>query len=260
MSDDLTYADYINVDELLGLQRPRTPDVVTLTRTCEHFFIVTHQTSELWLNQVLLDLDEATTAVEQVRYLDAEECAQRCATVLEVMASNLDVLATMPPGRFASFRGELGHASGAQSRQFRQFDRRIGVGGRSPLLEALLAACDREQVTLPGLLYPGHREHPDLAKIVLAMLDLSRNAWRWKVMHLELVNRMIGVHTDGTGGSAGSDYLAGRLRMPFEPLWSAVSKMHEYVATPGLGDDSTGSDSTARSAADGCPHLATGTA
>lgn len=256
MSDDLTYAGYINVDELLDLQHPRARDEVTLTHTCEHFFIVTHQTSELWLNQVLLDMDEATAAIEQMRYLDAEECVQRCATVVDVMASNLDVLATMPPGRFASFRTELGTASGAQSRQFRQFDRLLGVGGHSALLASLLAACDREQVRLPGLLRPGDPEHPDLAKIVLGMLDLSRKAWRWKVMHLELVNRMIGAHADGTGGSAGSDYLARRLRMPFAPLWSAVSTMHENAAA--TDSDDKPADSNAAAAA--CPHLATETA
>lgn len=243
---DLNYAGYIRVNELLDLQEPLAEEEVPLTRACEHFFIVTHQTTELWLNQVLLDVDEASAAVGDGRYPDAEECLQRCAVVLDVMAANLDVLASMPPGRFACFRGDLGKASGAQSSQFRQFERRLGVGGKSALLDAVLSACETEGASLAGLLRPGDPDHTELSRVVLGMLDLSRKAWRWKVMHFELVSRMIGHHASGTGGSSGTDYLAGRLAMPFEELWTAVSDMHEDAA--GAKDDAA-NDAP-------CPHLA----
>lgn len=229
---DLTYDGYIHVSELLDLQEPRSRTELPLTRACEHFFIVTHQTSELWLAQVLLDLDEACAAVTDERYADAEECVRRCAAILDVMAANLEVLVAMPPGRFACFRGDLGRASGAQSGQFHQLNRRLGLerDAESPLLEAVLAACGSEGASLSRLLRPVEPDHSELARVALGMLDLARKTWKWKVMHIELVSRMIGHRTSGTGGSSGTRYLAGRLAMPFEPLWAAVSDMHEDVA------------------------------
>ncbi len=225
---ELTYANYIRVSELLHLQEPRSRTEAPLTRVCEHFFIVTHQASELWLSQVLLDLDEAGLALIEGRYLDAEECLERSAVVLDVLAANLEVLATMRPGRFARFRGNLGRASGAQSIQFAQLDRRLGLGrnGDGPLFEALVSACERQGVTLAGLLRPGTPDHPELARVVLSMLDVSRKTWKWKVMHLELAAKMLGHSKAGTGGTSGTRYLAGRLAMPFEKLWEAVSAIH----------------------------------
>lgn len=228
----ITYGDYIRVDELLMLQEPRSRARTALTRVSEHFFIVTHQASELWLAQLLLDLDEATAACAEDRYPDAEECLVRAAVVLDVMAANLEALATMPPGRFARFRGELGRASGAQSRQFIQLDRRLGLGprgGGSELFDAFLTACRREGASPAGLLHPEEPDHLELAGVAMAMLDLSRKTWKWKVMHLELTSKMLGHGRTGTGGTSGTRYLAGRLAMPFEPLWAAVSAMHENV-------------------------------
>jgi tryptophan 2,3-dioxygenase len=234
---EITYANYIAVPDLLKLQKLRSRDHVPMAKVSEHFFIVTHQTSELWLAQVLLDLDESILAMSERRYVDAEECLHRSAVVLDVMTSNLEALATMPPSRFACFRGELGTASGAQSRQFAELDRRLGLGrgGNSPLLDALMSSCEREGMTPRELLRAGNADHPELAKLVLAMLDVSRKVWKWKATHVELVARMLGHQNRGTGGSAGLRYLVGRLDMPFEVLWEAVSGVHRdaLIGTPG---------------------------
>lgn len=224
---ELTYARYIRVPELLELQQPRSTADQPLTRASEHFFIVTHQTSELWLAQVLVDLDEASLALTDGRYVDADECLCRCATVLDVMAANLEALATMPPGRFAVFRGDLGRASGAQSSQFAALDRRLGLRGtgESPVLRALLDACEREGVTVEALLGPAPSKQPELSRVTLSMLDVSRKSWKWRLTHLELTAKMIGHQRSGTGGTSGTAWLAGRLAMPFGQLWDAVSRM-----------------------------------
>lgn len=236
---DLTYASYIRVPELLELQKPRSRDEAPLARVCEHFFIVTHQASELWLAQVLLDLDEAAVALAERRYVDADECLHRSAVVLDVMTANLEALSTMPPSRFACFRGELGNASGAQSGQFLELDRRLGLerGRGCPLLDELLFTCERLALSPARLLRPGNTDHPELTRVVLAMLDVSRKTWKWKVTHVELVAKMLGHRQSGTGGSAGLRYLAGRMSMPFESLWEAVSLVHRdadaLIGTPG---------------------------
>jgi tryptophan 2,3-dioxygenase len=225
---ELTYADYIRVSDLLRLQQPRSPRETPMTRAWEHFFIVTHQSSELWLAQVLLDLDEAVPALKSGQYADAEECLRRSAAVVDVMVANLDTLSVMSPGQFARFRGELGRASGGQSAQFAGLDRRLGlaVNADCPLYEALVAACEAEEISLLDLLRPDQPSHGELARIALAMLDLARKIWKWKVVHLELVAKMLGHEQGGTGGTIGAAYLAGRLTMPFQPLWTAVSAVH----------------------------------
>lgn len=228
---ELTYASYIRVDELLRLQQLRSPRETPTTRAWEHFFIVTHQTSELWLAQVLLDLDEAVPAMKAGQYADAEECLRRSVAVLDVMAASLDTLAVMPPGQFARFRGELGRASGGQSAQFAALDQRLGLAadGDCPLYEALVAACAAEDVSLLDLLRPGEPGHGELARVVPAMLDLARKTWKWKVMHLELVAKILGHGQRGTGGTSGTEYLADRLAMPFQELWAAVSAVHSQA-------------------------------
>ncbi|MER7004773.1 tryptophan 2,3-dioxygenase family protein [Dactylosporangium sp. NPDC000555] len=237
----LTYAGYIRVPELLQLQHARSRADRPLNHSCEHFFIVTHQSTELWLSQILIDLDEASAALADGRYADAVECLERSAVVLDVMATNLEALASMPPGRFATFRGDLGNASGAQSGQFAALDRRLGLrgSGDAPLLEALLEACDREGVTVEELLTPTAAPHSDLARIVLVMLDVSRKSWKWRVMHIELTAKMIGHQRSGTGGTSGTAWLAGRLSMPFGRLWDAVSTIQrEAMAEPHAGQAS----------------------
>jgi tryptophan 2,3-dioxygenase len=229
---ELTYARYIHVPELLELQQPRSTVNQPLNRASEHFFIVTHQTSELWLAQVLVDLDEASAALSEGRYVDADECLHRCAVVLDLLTGNLEALASMPPGRFAVFRTDLGRASGAQSSQFAALDRRLGLrgSGESPVLKALLGACEREGVTVEALLGPAPSKQPELSRVILSMLDVSRKSWKWRVTHLELAAKMIGHQRSGTGGTSGTAWLAGRLAMPFGQLWDAVSRMQRETA------------------------------
>src|ERR671910_2886745 len=66
-SHDINYASYLKVDELLGLQQPRTkpehPD--------ELLFIVVHQASELWFKVILHELDALAAAFERTETMFA---------------------------------------------------------------------------------------------------------------------------------------------------------------------------------------------
>jgi tryptophan 2,3-dioxygenase len=225
---EFTYSEYLRVDELLRLQDPRSQSAASLTWICEHFFIIAHQSSELYLAQVLLDLDEAAGALVDGRYQDTLECLQRTAAVLDAMSANLEALASMPPSRFAAFRHVLGTASGSQSTQFATLNRLLGLngGGEIPLMTAMATACDRHGVPLSVLLQPGSAAEPDLVRVALAMLDVARKCWKWQTTHVELVAKMLGHHESGTGGSSGVPYLAKRIAMPFEQLWAVVSAVH----------------------------------
>ena len=224
---NLNYSSYLKIESLLSLPTPLTSPDERATHSAEHFFIVTHQTSELWLSQVLLDLSVGAGALREGHYMQAAEVIERCAVVIEMMTGHLDALSMMSPSRFKEFRGNLGTASGRQSTQFRSLDRDLGMDAhhQSPLFEALEGACERTGVELDSLIFPESPE-PNLSRVVAAMLNLSRKVWKWKATHVELVVHMIGTSERGTGNTSGAHFLAARLDMPFPRLWEAVSRAH----------------------------------
>ena len=127
MSDDLTYGSYLRIPELLSLQRCRSVDPETgRPEHDETLFIVIHQVYELWFKQVLHELDELC------RHLDADAPSKgthqlkRVLKILKTLVAQLDVLETMTPLEFASFRPFLESASGFQSAQFRELELLLG--------------------------------------------------------------------------------------------------------------------------------------
>jgi len=223
----LNYSSYLKIESLLSLPTPQTNPEERVTYSAEHFFIVTHQTSELWLSQVLLDLSIGTTELQEGRYIQAAEVIERCAVVIEMMTGHLNALSTMLPTRFREFRSNLGTASGRQSVQFHSLDRELGMDSRhqSPLFEALEDVCGRTGIDLDSLVH-SQSSQPNLSRVVSAMLELSRQVWKWKATHVELVVHMIGTSERGTGDTSGAHFLATRLDMPFPRLWEAVSRTY----------------------------------
>jgi tryptophan 2,3-dioxygenase len=214
------YRDYLNLDTLLSLQHPRVPTGQPhRVWTAEHFFIVGHQCCELWLTQVLLDLDSATEALSppDVAGEPALEYLSRTAKVLDVLYDHVGVLDHLPSHCFAQFRPYLGSASGAQSAQFHELDRRLGVvSSESPVERAFLGAVDASGLELIDVC----RMNLDagvLHRIFEALLDIAQGYWQWKIAHLALVSRLLG-DIEGTAGTSGADYLARHVRLPFPGL------------------------------------------
>ena len=119
----LTYSSYLKIDELLALQEP-------LSDGPEHdetLFIVIHQVYELWFKQVNHEVDFARTLLESDQAEDALAVLKRILTILKIMVAQVDVLETMTPVSFSSFRSRLESASGFQSAQFREFEFRLGL-------------------------------------------------------------------------------------------------------------------------------------
>jgi tryptophan 2,3-dioxygenase len=118
----VTYGSYLAIDELLSLQRPRSEG----PEHDEMLFIVIHQVYELWFKEILHELDQV------MRWLDADEAhraqhtLKRILTILKVLVAQLDILETMTPLEFQSFRARLEAASGFQSDQFRQLEFLLG--------------------------------------------------------------------------------------------------------------------------------------
>ena len=115
-----TYSEYLRVDDLLDLQRPRSDE------HDEVLFIVIHQVYELWFKQILWELDHALVLLDADESVRAQHTLTRVLRILKVLVGQLDVLETMTPLEFLTFRDRLDSASGFQSAQFRELEAVLG--------------------------------------------------------------------------------------------------------------------------------------
>ena len=122
----VTYGSYLHVDELLSLQQPRSAG----PEHDEMLFIVIHQVYELWFKQLLHEFDRVTQLLTADDTHRVQHTLKRILTILKVMVAQLDILETMTPLEFLSFRERLEAASGFQSDQFRQIEFILGVKSR----------------------------------------------------------------------------------------------------------------------------------
>ena len=166
----VTYGSYLAVDELLALQRPRSEG----PEHDEMLFIVIHQVYELWFKQVLHEIDHAIALLDTREVHRVQHTFKRILTILKVLVAQLDILETMTPLEFQSFRTRLEAASGFQSDQFRQLEfvlgnkskaaiERFGKDtrarrsleqrfGKPTLWDAFLRYLSREGYAVPALL------------------------------------------------------------------------------------------------------------
>ena len=140
----LTYTSYLALDELLGAQRPRSDE------HDEILFIVVHQVYELWFKQLIHELRYLQKTLEEGTDARALATFKRILTILKLVVAQLDVIETMTPVQFLTFRDRLEEASGFQSGQFRE-------------LEAILGRRD------PGVLRAYHEGSVDYGRVEAAM-------------------------------------------------------------------------------------------
>ncbi len=116
----LTYTSYLALDEILAAQRPRSDE------HDEMLFIVIHQVYELWFKQLLHELDHLQRRLEKIDTPHSVRTLRRALTILKVVVAQIDVLETMTPRQFTSFRTRLDESSGFQSGQFRELEAVLG--------------------------------------------------------------------------------------------------------------------------------------
>jgi tryptophan 2,3-dioxygenase len=249
----VTYGSYLAVDELLALQRPRSEG----PEHDEMLFIVIHQVYELWFKQVLHEVDRVIQLLDARDPFRAQHTLKRILTILKVLVAQLDILETMTPLEFQSFRERLEAASGFQSDQFRQLEfvlgnkskgaiDRFGAGTRARLAleqrfarptlwDAFLRYLSREGFAIP---------QPLLTRDVTAKIEPSVelqesliDLYRKDPQHAEMCERLVDLDEGlqewryrhvkmvqrtigakiGTGGSSGAQYLATTLMTPIFP-------------------------------------------
>ena len=119
----LSYGDYLQIDRILSSQRLLTG------AHDEMLFIIQHQTSELWMRLALHELDAARVAIAADKAREAFKMLARIARIFEQLNSAWDVLRTMTPSDYTTFREGLGQSSGFQSHQYRLIE--FAVGNRN---------------------------------------------------------------------------------------------------------------------------------
>jgi tryptophan 2,3-dioxygenase len=146
----VTYSTYLAIDELLAIQRPLSVGPDGRPEHDELLFIVIHQVYELWFKQLIHELVHLQRRLEAGEGPRALATVRRVLTILKTVVAQIDVLETMTPSQFASFRTRLDSASGFQSGQFRE-------------LEAILGRRD------PGVLTAYHEASVDYEKVKAAL-------------------------------------------------------------------------------------------
>ena len=239
----IDYGSYLRLDELLALQTPQS----TPEHPDELLFIVVHQASELWFKVLRHELDALITALERFDTMRALLAVQRVNVLTEIVAQQLSALDTLPPQRFAQFRGYLGTSSGSQSAQFRAIEATAGLRdphflaaisehgdppaavqaalAREPLQTLVLALLAHDHVALEAL-YMGPAPTP-LFLLVEGLLEFEQRFARWRFLHVQLVERIIGPLTGGSGGTMGAKYLSRTVSHRFFPeLWAVRAKFY----------------------------------
>jgi tryptophan 2,3-dioxygenase len=249
----VTYGGYLRLVDLLSCQTPATGEHDEL------LFVIIHQVYELWFKQILHEAALLQARLESGNSAGALHTSRRIAKILKTIVGQLDVLETMTPKQFASFRPELGSASGFQSDQFRVLeavlgrrdfgdpdrDPQLAAALRRPVFDSLLhylvtAGYDvateyldrdpaeqwRPDATVQALLIEVYQdESAPPAEVCEALVDIDEGIQEWRYRHVKMVERIIGAKF-GTAGSAGAEYLRSTLFRPaFPDLWEIRSRV-----------------------------------
>ena len=167
----MDYQQYLKLDKLLTLQEQLSEE------PSELMFIVAHQSAELWFKVLIHELNKDSVQ------------PKRIVKIFEHLNTLWDIIATMLPEEYDRFRGNLGSASGLQSKQYIE-------------LEILLKK-------LPDRWNYKYRHF---------LFNIENAFKKWQFSHMKAVERILGDKM-GTGGTSGVKYLK---RAVDKPLYSDI--------------------------------------
>ena len=257
-SKSMSYGDYLQLDAILGAQKPLSPD------HNEMLFIIQHQTSELWMKLMLHELRAAIANVAADELGDAFKKLARVSKIMEQLVHAWDVLATMTPPEYSAIRPYLANSSGFQSPQYRCIEFALGNKNaamlkphahRPDLLAQVQAAfvapslydealrlLARRGLAVPAshtdrdwtqaytasdaveqawlVAYRNPKAHWELYQLGEELTDLEDAFRLWRFRHVTTVERVIGFKR-GTGGTGGVSYLRKMLDVVLFPeIWT----------------------------------------
>ena len=262
-SKDMSYGDYLHLDEILNAQHPLSP------AHDEMLFIVQHQTSELWMKLMLHEMSAAIACVRNDELGSAFKMLARVSKIMEQLVHAWDVLATMTPPEYSAIRPFLSSSSGFQSYQYRCIEFSLGnknaamlkphshrpdllvhveAAFKAPsLYDEALRLLARRGIAVPAShterdwtqpypasaeveqawlqVYRNPKAHWDLYQLGEELTDLEDAFRLWRFRHVTTVERIIGFKR-GTGGTGGVSYLRKMLDVVLFPeIWSLRTEL-----------------------------------
>jgi tryptophan 2,3-dioxygenase len=262
-SKDMSYGDYLRLDQVLSAQHPLSPD------HNEMLFIIQHQTSELWMKLMLHELNGAVTHVASDQLPEAFKMLARVSRIMEQLVHAWDVLSTMTPPEYSAIRPYLSNSSGFQSAQYRRIEFMLGNKNaamlkphahradlladvqaayeRPSLYDEVLRLLKRRGIDVPAgrvdrdwtqpytsddgvkaawlEVYRDPKAHWDLYQMGEELVDLEDAFRLWRFRHVTTVERVIGFKR-GTGGTGGVSYLRKMLDVVLFPeLWALRTEL-----------------------------------
>ena len=254
--DQMTYAGYLHLDQLLTAQKPLSQP----PHHDEMLFIIQHQTSELWMKLILHELRAAITHIRQDLFNPCFKILARVKQIQRQLFEQWAVLETLTPNEYGEFRKVLANASGFQSIQYRSIEFILGNKNAdvvevfrhddrlykemmnillSPsLYDEFLCSLSRQGYSIPQVclkrdwsvphsrnteliqvfkqIYDHPEPHWDAYEMCEKLVDVEENFQLWRFRHLKTVERIIGFKR-GTGGSSGVKFLKQALEFTFFP-------------------------------------------
>lgn len=261
MDRAVTYTSYLKIDELLTLQQPRSAG----PEHDELLFIVIHQVYELWFKEILHEFDYARTLLDANDAHRAAHTLNRILRILKVLVAQLDILETMTPLEFQSFRTRLEQASGFQSDQFRQLEFVLGLrseqaverfpaGSRAraalvmrlhepSIWHSFLSYLQREGYPVPEAVLDADPTQPVVPSP--ALQDVLVRVYKTDAKNSEMCERFVDLDEGvqewryrhvkmvertigvkaGSGGSSGAAYLRATIAPAFPDLWAIRAQL-----------------------------------
>lgn len=185
------YERYLRTEELLALQK----DASEWVHRDELLFQTVHQSSELWLKLAWNEVEEATRLVAAGEIAAANRLLRRANHCLRLVTAALEMLEHMSPWEYTEVRKVLGHGSGFDSPGFREIHRVT-----PPLGAAFHAAREAAGLSLVDV-YTRGREFDELYTLAELLIEWDERLIVWRVIHLKVVQRVIGADVIGTQGT-----------------------------------------------------------
>lgn len=222
------YERYIRTDELFELMRDRK----NLAAHDELLFQVTHQTSELWMQVALHDVEAAAVLLDSEQVGLASDLFARAAMIEAHLARQLEILEKMPPMQYVRVRRTLGRGSGQDSPGFNLM---LKMGDTIwPHVEALFT---RRKLRIADVLEAPEAHH-DLHVLLRSLFEVDEMFRSWRFAHFRLVERQIGAFVDSLKGVPAEQLVHGLREHLMPDLWAAVNELTRRVST--YGNDNAG--------------------
>ncbi len=230
--EELNYNTYLKVPELTSLQNLRSQP----PHHDEMFFIVIHQSFELWFKEMLHEAGLMAACFQRGDIAHSLKVLKRIQGIVTCLTQQIQLLGTLTPEEFAGFREALGTGSGFQSVQFREME--FLCGQRDPWFFQFFEGRPQELARLRARfeapsLYDHFLQAMAREGFAIPQEVLSRDLAETHKLNPELVEVFRGLYEN-----PGTNYhwvLACEALLDLDTMWSTFRAVHILMVSRTIG-------------------------